>query len=58
MIATQLKPISTGMKMPPPFDEDGFLMDANLWNRPLARDMAITDGLGHLGAHHDISATL
>ncbi|RLW71418.1 MAG: hypothetical protein B6D71_02205, partial [gamma proteobacterium symbiont of Stewartia floridana] len=34
------------------FDEDGFLIDHQLWNEELARDLAHQEGVDHLGEQH------
>ena len=41
-----------GRPVPPPCDEDGFLLDSTSWNRRIARDMADLDGIGPLGPDH------
>lgn len=37
---------------PVAFDEYGFIVDANQWNRDLAREMARKLGVGELGEDH------
>lgn len=34
------------------FDEDGFLLDSNIWNEDLAQHIAVFDGLGVLTDTH------
>lgn len=37
---------------PPQFDEDGLLIDPELWNEALAREIAAREGVGELGEAH------
>ena len=34
------------------FDDDGFLVDLSQWNRGLAKDLALQDGIPELSSNH------
>jgi dissimilatory sulfite reductase related protein len=52
MTTQDLQQSVTERPLPPALDEDGFLLDPELWTRRLARALAEQDGLGELGPDH------
>ena len=49
---TAMHPAQTGTRIPPLFDEDGFLMDSSAWTKGLGAQIAEIDGLGPLTDSH------
>ncbi len=52
MNKTTLQDLASGAPRPLPVDEDGFLVDAELWNQGMARVMARMDNIGPLTPDH------
>ncbi len=52
MTQTTLQHPLSSKQRPLPVDEEGFLVDAELWNAGMARFIADLDGVGPLGPEH------
>lgn len=52
MPKTTPQELAAGARRPLPLDEDGFIVDANLWSQGMARAIAKMDDIGHLTPDH------
>lgn len=52
MTKTTLQDLAAGARRPLPMDEDGFIVDPNLWNQGMARAIAKIDDIGQLTPEH------